>query len=96
MLVSGARRISDGMFMPASCSFGKYPRTVDCDALPMLPSLDEIRNVSRFIARADALQAQQEGLAQEMTEAALETEMEAIFRRPAYAALVWVVANMAA
>ncbi len=96
VLASGARWISDSKFMSASCALGKYPRAVDCDALPLLPSLHEIRGVSRLIARAVVLQAQQEGLAQEMTEAALETEMEAIFRRPAYAALVWVVANMAA
>jgi len=58
VLASGARWISDGKFMSASCALGKYPRTVDCDALPLLPSLYEIRGVSRFIARAVVTQAQ--------------------------------------
>ena len=87
VLASGARRISDGMFMAASCALGKYPRKVKCDVEPLLPSLDEIRHVSRFIARAVALQAQQEGLADELTGAALEAKMEAIFWRPEYATL---------
>ena len=87
VLASGARRISDGMFMAASCALGKYPRKVICDTEPLLPSLDEIRDVSRFIARAVALQAQQEGLADELTEAALEAKIEAIFWRPKYVTL---------
>jgi malate dehydrogenase (oxaloacetate-decarboxylating) len=87
VLASGARRISDGMFMAASRAPGKYPRRLHCDTEPLLPSLEEIRHVSRFIARAVALQARQEGLADELTEAALEAKIEAIFWRPEYAAL---------
>lgn len=87
VLASGARRISDGMFMAASSALGKYPRKVACDSEPLLPSLDEIRDVSRFIARAVALQAQQEGLADELTEAALEAKIESIFWRPKYVTL---------
>jgi malate dehydrogenase (oxaloacetate-decarboxylating) len=87
VLASGARRISDGMFMAASRALGKYPRRIHCDTEPLLPSLDEIRHVSRFIARAVALQARQEGLADELTVAALEAKIEAIFWRPEYATL---------
>ncbi|MBT8122512.1 MAG: NAD-dependent malic enzyme [Gammaproteobacteria bacterium] len=84
VLASGARRISDGMLMAASVALGEYPRASDCDTEPLLPSLDEIRQVSRYIARAVGEQAQTEGLADEMPGELLADRIEAISWRPEY------------
>lgn len=87
VLASGARRISDGLFMAASVALGEYPRQTNFDMEPLLPSLDEIKQVSRYIARAVAQQAQREGLAETMSDAALEEKIGAMFWQPEYGAL---------
>ena len=87
VLASGARRISDGLFMAASVALGEYPRQTAFDMEPLLPSLDEIRQVSRYIARAVARQAQREGLAETMSDAALEEKIDSMFWQPEYGEL---------
>ncbi len=84
VLASGARRISAGMLMAASVALGNYPRQSSCDIEPLLPSLDEIRRVSRHIARAVALQAQREELAGKMSRQELDDKIDLIFWRPEY------------
>jgi malate dehydrogenase (oxaloacetate-decarboxylating) len=87
VLASGARRVSDGMLMAASAALSEYPRASQCEVEPLLPLLDEIRQVSRYIARAVALQAQLEGLADDMPAMALDEKIRSIFWRPEYGQL---------
>jgi malate dehydrogenase (oxaloacetate-decarboxylating) len=84
VLASGARRISAGMLMAASVALGNYPRQSSCDIEPLLPSLDEIRRVSRHIARAVALQAQREELAGKMSRQELDDKIDLMLWRPEY------------
>ncbi len=87
VLASGARRISDGMLMAAAVALGDYPRRSSCAVEPLLPSLDEIRPVSRYIARAVALQAQREGLADDMPATVLDEQILSHSWRPVYGEL---------
>ncbi|MGB5260597.1 MAG: NAD-dependent malic enzyme [Gammaproteobacteria bacterium] len=87
VLASGARRISDGMFMAAAVALGDYPRPASPDVEPLLPPLDEIKPVSRYIARAVAMQAQREGLADEVPASTLDENIRSIFWQPEYGEL---------
>jgi malate dehydrogenase (oxaloacetate-decarboxylating) len=87
ILASGAQRVSDGMLMAASLALSEYPRSSGYGVEPLLPLLDEIRQVSRCIARAVALQAQREGLAEDMPATVLDEKIRSIFWQPEYGQL---------
>ncbi len=61
VIASGARRVTDGMFLAAAHALTEY-QPVSGDASGLLPPLEEITSVSRRVALAVALQAQAEGL----------------------------------
>lgn len=78
ILASGARRVSDGMFMAAARALADCaPALKDPDA-PLLPPLTDVRQVSERIARAVAKRAQDEGHAPAADD---QTTAEAIARR---------------
>ena len=84
IIASGARRVTTGMFVAAAAALAEMsPALVDpADAL--YPRLEMAREVSRKVAVAVALQAQREGLAECVPQAALEELIDAKMWRPAY------------
>lgn len=80
---SGARRVSDAMFMAAADALaGSVDAKAPGDSL--LPPLTEIRTVSRKIATAVGLAALADGLAQVATPEALDAAIEATMWHPVY------------
>lgn len=61
-VISGARHVSDGMLMASAEALANYPSEVDVAAGKIFPSISEIRDVSKVVARATIKQALKEGL----------------------------------
>ena len=84
VLASGARRVTDAMFMAAAEALSESsPVLRDADE-PLLPRLRDIRDVTRHIARAIALQAQRDAVADAISPEELEARLTANFWIPAY------------
>jgi malate dehydrogenase (oxaloacetate-decarboxylating) len=84
ILASGARRVSDAMFMAAARALaGSSPATRD-PAAPLLPPLAESRRVSRAIALAVASVAHRDGLASGGGPEELERLVDAKVWHPRY------------
>ena len=63
MRLSGAQRVTDGMFVVAARVLSDFsPVLIDPDA-PLYPPLEKVREISRRIALAVAREAQRVGLA---------------------------------
>jgi malate dehydrogenase (oxaloacetate-decarboxylating) len=84
ILAAGARRVSDGMFMAASIVLSECSPALADPQAALLPSLDNIRDVSRKIALAVARQAQQEGLAMQTSVEDLEQRIDETVWKPQY------------
>lgn len=85
VLASGARRVTDGMFMAASRALAAASQAVADPGVPLLlPPLRSIRNVVRHVALAVAQRAQQDGVADPLPQAQLAARMEASIWTPAY------------
>ena len=85
VLASGARRISDAMFMGAATALAQYsPSRLDPGA-PLLPRIEDVRKVSRAVAIAVGREAQREGLAPASSPAELEQAVDAKVWEPRYA-----------
>jgi malate dehydrogenase (oxaloacetate-decarboxylating) len=84
ILAVGARRVSDDMFMAASLALSKCSPALADPQAALLPSLQGIRDVSRKIALAVARQAQQEGLATQISAAELEQRIDDTAWEPEY------------
>ncbi len=63
VLAVGASRVTDGMFMAAAMALADSSPALGNPAAPLLPSLEEIRKVSRQVALAVAAEAQRAGVA---------------------------------
>jgi malate dehydrogenase (oxaloacetate-decarboxylating) len=63
ILAVRASRVTDGMFMAASMSLADNSPALGNPSAPLLPSLEDIRKVSRQIALAVAAEAQRAGVA---------------------------------
>jgi malate dehydrogenase (oxaloacetate-decarboxylating) len=84
-VVSGARRVTDGMFVAAARALADWPALTDgSDSDALYPRLDAARAVSRSVALAVALQAQRDGVAEPVPYAALARHIDARMWRPAY------------
>jgi malate dehydrogenase (oxaloacetate-decarboxylating) len=68
ILASGAKRVTDGMFMAASMALAEASPALTKQDAPLLPPLEGIRQVSRRIAIAVAAEAQKAGVAERMSE----------------------------
>jgi malate dehydrogenase (oxaloacetate-decarboxylating) len=85
---TGIRRITDELFMTAAEALKETsPALQDPDA-SLLPALRNIRSVARHIARAVALEAQAQGLADPLEEDRLERRLDEAMWFPAYRRLV--------
>jgi malate dehydrogenase (oxaloacetate-decarboxylating) len=84
ILASGARRVSDGMFMAAARALADYSAARRDPAGLLLPPLAESRRVSRAIALAVATAALREGLAESRQGDELERLIDAKMWGPRY------------
>jgi malate dehydrogenase (oxaloacetate-decarboxylating) len=85
VLASGAKRVTDGMFMAAARALAAAAPVLSDPGLPLLlPPLRSIRNVVRRVALAVAQRAQQDGVAEPSPLQALTTRMEANIWTPSY------------
>ena len=85
ILAAGATRVSDDMFMAAAVALSESSPALTDPQGSLLPSLDDIRAVSRRIAMAVARQAQAEGLADKTSDDELERRIEQTSWEPRYA-----------
>jgi len=84
ILASGARRVSDAMFMAAAMTLRDVSPAIDDPHASLLPALTDIRNVGRRMAMAVARQAQQDGVAEKMTDDQLNARIDQTMWTPAY------------
>ncbi|EDY85054.1 Malic enzyme, NAD binding domain protein [Verrucomicrobiia bacterium DG1235] len=84
VLASKARRVTEGMLIAASRTLADSAPQQRSLGQPLLPALNEIRDLSRLIARRVAKQAMEEGVAFELTELALERAIDKVFWEPQY------------
>ncbi len=80
----GARRVSDGMFMAAAEELNAHAPALKDSAGSLLPPLSNVREVAMDIARAVAVQAQDEGLADPCSKEDLQKHLDAKHWHPAY------------
>ncbi len=83
----GARRVSDGMFMVAAEALSENAPALKSAEGSLLPSLDQVREVSRRIAYAVAAQAQHEGLADACSAQEMRDRVDAKHWEPKYSVL---------
>jgi malate dehydrogenase (oxaloacetate-decarboxylating) len=84
VLASGARRVSDPMFMAAARALAQYSTASGGPGAPLLPSLAESRRVSRAIALAVAAAARRDGLADHHENTENERLVDAKMWEPRY------------
>lgn len=88
ILAAGIRRVSDEMFMAASLALSEMSPALKTAGGALLPSLNDIRAVSRHIAIAIAKQAQQQGLSKEISDRELEKRIDETMWEPHYYEMV--------
>ncbi len=84
ILASGARRVSDGMFMAAARALADYSAARHDPTNPLLPPLAESRRLSRTIAVAVARAARDEGLTAAYDAEEIEERIDAKIWEPRY------------
>ena len=85
---TNARRVTDEMFMVAADALkDRSPALADRGA-SLLPPLDEIRDVARHIARAVAIEAQRQGVADPSSADELEQRLDRTMWKAEYRRLV--------
>jgi malate dehydrogenase (oxaloacetate-decarboxylating) len=84
ILVSRARRVTDGMIMAAAKALAALsPARADKSA-PLLPPIAEARKTSLAVAEAAGMQAIADGVAEDVDEASLAGELRAYVWEPEY------------
>ncbi|MCF6312688.1 MAG: NAD-dependent malic enzyme [Verrucomicrobiales bacterium] len=86
IIASGARRVSEEMFIIASQALAECSPLVKGESEHLLPELDIIREVSRHIAFEVGKQAMLEGVATRVDESVLEESIERNMWSPEYRA----------
>lgn len=84
VLAAGARRVTDTMFMAAAKAVAAMSPTVQDKTGSLLPPVDQLREVSMAVAKAVALQAQADGVAETCNEAEVDRRIKAFVWEPAY------------
>jgi malate dehydrogenase (oxaloacetate-decarboxylating) len=83
VIVSRARRVTDGMFMAAALALAELsPTKTDANA-PLLPAINRLREVAAAVATKVARQAQKDGVAEDLGPA-LEIEVAKMMWVPEY------------
>ncbi|HBI3648237.1 TPA: malate dehydrogenase, partial [Proteus mirabilis] len=84
VIASGAKRVTDAMLMVASRALADCsPMAKEGDG-PLLPLLADIQQVSRYIAKQVAKEAQVQGVATVTSDSALEEAIERNYWEPEY------------
>jgi malate dehydrogenase (oxaloacetate-decarboxylating) len=84
ILVSKARRVTDGIIMAAAKTLASLsPTRADKDA-PLLPPIGDSRKVGLVVGEAVALQAVADGVAEDGTESSLKERLRAYVWEPVY------------
>lgn len=84
VLASGARRVTNEMFVAAALVLSEFAPILKDPAAPLYPPLEQVREISREVAIAVALEAQRAGLADETSADELERRIEAKVWTPHY------------
>lgn len=84
VLASGARRVTDEMFMAAALALRDCSPALKNAEASLLPRLDELRDVARHIAAAVAATAQRQGLAPKTSAQEMEQRVDEVVWQPAY------------
>ena len=84
VIASNASRVTDKMFMAASEALARCSPLVTGKSLSLLPSLTDIRQVSKSIAKTVALQAMDDGVAMKVSEPVLDKMIDKNFWEPEY------------
>ena len=84
VIAAGANRVTENMLMAASNALAENAPVVKKGTGALLPSLSDIREVGKAIARAVGKQAQEDGVAPGITEEKLEKNIEKNFWSPNY------------
>ncbi len=84
VLVSGARRVTDGMFIAAARALSARAPIRRDPRLALYPALEEVRQVSRDVAHAVARAAMAAGVAPPMADDELARQIEAAMWQPVY------------
>lgn len=86
ILVSRARRVSDGMIMAAAKALAALSPARTDKSAPLLPPIAEARKTSLAVAEAVGLQAIADGVAEAVDEASLADSLRAYVWEPEYVA----------
>jgi len=84
VVASKASRVTDKMLMASSYALAEYAATHNKSADDLLPDLNDIRNVSKFIAKLVYKQAIEDGLSPEVNDEAIDAAIEENFWEPDY------------
>lgn len=84
VIASGARRVSDSMFIAAARALSDLSPALHDPLAPLFPDLEEIRSVSKHVAIAVARQAQLEGLAPATSEDEIASSVSSAMWTPEY------------
>jgi malate dehydrogenase (oxaloacetate-decarboxylating) len=86
ILVSGARRVSDAMFMVAARAVAELSPARSTNEGRLLPRVSELRAVALAVAKATARQAQADGLAEPCPDDVMDARIESYVWEPRYRA----------
>jgi malate dehydrogenase (oxaloacetate-decarboxylating) len=84
VVASKATRVTDNMLMVASYALAEYATSIDAANSALLPNLNDIRDVSRFIASKVYRQAIDDGVAYDASNELIEKRIAANFWEPDY------------
>jgi len=83
VVASKASRVTDNMLMASSYALAEYAATHNANG-ELLPDLNDIRNVSKFIAQAVYKQAIEDGVTPEVSDEAITAAIDKNFWTPKY------------
>ena len=84
LIASGARRVTDRMFMAAARALADLSPTRHDRTAPLLPPVDQLREVAMAVALAVAKQAQTDGVAAPCDDAVMADRIRARIWEPTY------------
>lgn len=84
VLAAGATRVSDAMFVAAARALSELSPILTNESAPLLPSVEEVRSVSRHVALAVAREAERTGLAPAANDADLVRRVDEKMWTPHY------------
>ncbi len=80
----GARRVLDEMFMAAGLALREVSPALKNSQASLLPSLEDMRKVSVHIAKAVAVEAVRQGVAEDIAEAEIDARLKSTLWMPEY------------